>query len=462
MNPELLRNLWLQVSPERLIAAPLILGAVFALAAFATDSWEVVGSVASWGYVLIAYLWGTRRAVNVLADEIAAGTWDGQRMSSISPWTMAWGKLLGGTAYVWYCALLCLAIYAAAEVESGRGAALMLNLPLKITGALLVQAVALLLALVLVGKGRRLSRRTVAFAQGGALFVGLTGVSSVLLPSLTERLGFGAADKVTWFGFVFPSSEFTLLTQVLFLGWAVVALYRLMAGELQVRQRPWVWLSFSLFLILYDQGLLVLGPNDALSLHFLAALLVAIPLYYLALFAQPNDIVRYRWLSYHLHRGNGRNLLALMPLWLPSLLLAAGLAIVVAVLARSDTQSLAEVERVARLWSAPIPAGTLSTAIALILFMLRDLGIVLLLSFAKRPKAPDLAAILYLIVLYGICGGLALAAGATSLLPLFWPGAGGNALVVVLAPLIQVILVAILLQRRWAAQNRALQLRPAA
>ena len=54
MNPELLRNLWLQFSPERLIAAPLILGAVFALAAFATDSWEVVGSVASWGYVLIA------------------------------------------------------------------------------------------------------------------------------------------------------------------------------------------------------------------------------------------------------------------------------------------------------------------------------------------------------------------------------------------------------------------------
>lgn len=462
MNPELLRNLWLQFSPERLIAAPLILGAVFVLAAFATESWEIVGSVASWSYVVIAYLWGTRRAVNVLADEIAAGTWDGQRMSSIGPWTMAWGKLIGGTVYVWYCALLCLAAYAAAEVETGRGGALVLNLPLKITGALLVQAVALLLALVLVGKGRRLSRRTVAFAQGGALLVGLSGVSSVLLPSLTERLGFGAAQKVTWFGFAFPSSEFTLLTQGLFLGWAVAAVYRLMAGELQVRQRPWVWLSFSLFLILYDQGLLVLGPNDALSLRVLPALLVAIPLYYLALFAQANDIIRYRWLLHHLRQGNWRNLLSLLPLWLPSLLLAAVLAIVVALLARSDMQSLAEVEQVARLWSAPMPAGSLSTAIALILFMLRDLGIVLLLNFAKHPKAPDLAAILYLIVLYGICGSLATAASATSLLPLFWPGAGGNALVVVLAPLIQVILVAVLLQRRWAAQSRALQLYPAA
>ena len=68
MNPELLRNLWLQFSPQRIIAAPLILGAVFALIASATDSWELVGRVANVGFVVIAYLWGTRRAVNALAD----------------------------------------------------------------------------------------------------------------------------------------------------------------------------------------------------------------------------------------------------------------------------------------------------------------------------------------------------------------------------------------------------------
>jgi len=462
MNPELLRNLWLQFSIERIVAAPLILGAVFALAAFATDSWEVVGSAAAGGFAVIAYLWGTRRAVNVLADEIAAGTWDGQRMSSIDAWTMAWGKLLGGTAYVWYCALFCLVPYAAAEIESGRGGALAVNLPIKITGALLAQAMALLLALVLVGKGRRLSRRTVAFAQGGALLVGIFGVTSVLLPWFTEYLGFGVAGKITWFGVAFPSNEFTLFTQVLFLAWAVAAIYRLMAGELQVRQRPWAWLSFSLFLILYYQGFLVLGPNDALSLRLLPALLVAIPLYYLALFAQSNDIIRYRWLFHHLRHGNWRNALSLLPLWVPSLVVAAALSIAVALMAKSDLKSFAEVERVVPMWDAPILRDSSATAIAFILFMVRDLGIVLLLNFAKRAQASDLAAILYLIVLYGVCGGLVAAAGATSLLPLFWPGFGGNALVVVLAPLVQVVLVAALLQRRWAAHNRALQLRPAA
>jgi len=84
-----------------------------------------------------------------------------------------------------------------------------------------------------------------------------------------------------------------------------------------------------------------------------------------------------------------------------------------------------------------------------------------LLGFAKRPQASDLAAILYLIVLYGICGGLVVAARATSLLPLFLPGVGGSALLVILAPLVQVILVGFLLRRRWTAQERALQLSPA-
>lgn len=463
MNPELLRNLWLTFSPQRIIAAPLILGAAFALAAAASDgSWIIVGEAARWGYVVIAYLWGTRRAVNVLADEIIAGTWDGQRMSAIGPWSMAWGKLIGGTAYVWYCALLCLAVYATAAVQTGQQQELLIGLPLKITGALLAQTVALLLALVLAGKGRRLSRRSVAFAQGGALLIGLFGVSSVLLPLLTESFGFGAAQAIAWFGFQFSADQFTLLTQIIFLGWAIAGVYRLMAGELQMRQRPWVWLSFSLFLIAYYQGFLVIGPSDGLSLRFFSALLVAIPLYYLAMFAQSNDVIRYRWLLHHLGQGAWRNALSLLPLWTPSFALAAGVAVVLAVLTRDEVRTLTVEEAVPRMMVGETWSGGIATAIALILFLLRDLGIVLLLNFGKRPKAPDLAAFLYLIVLYVVCGGLAASAGAGALLPLFLPGAGTNAVAVVVAPLLQVVLVAVLLQRRWTAQIGALRPHPAA
>lgn len=464
MNPELLRNLWLQFSPARLVAAPLIIGAILALTALGADGdWSIVGQTAHFGFAIIAYLWGTRRTVSVLTDEIVAGTWDGQRMSSIGPWSMTWGKVIGGAAYVWYCASLCLLIYAVAQVKAGRSGELPLQLLLDLSGALLVQVIALLLALVLVRKGHRIGRRSVAFAQGGALLVALLGVSEALLPTFLEWLDVGAGERTSWFGMTFSVNEFTLLTQLLFLGWAVVGAYRLMASELQVRQSPWMWIAFSLFLIAYYQGFVLPGPADGHLPRVLAALAVAVPLVYLAVFAQTNEVVRYRWLFHHLSGATARNALSLTPLWMPSIILAAGLAIAAGLLAGDEPRLMDLVERpVTGRLAADAWAGGLPSAVALILFMLRDLGLVLFLNFAARPKAPDLTAALYLVVLYVVCGGLVLAAGAGSLLPVFLPGAGTNPILVVIAPLVQVVLVAILLLRRWRWHARALQLQPAA
>jgi len=460
VNPELLRNLWLQFSLQRVIAAPLILGAIVALISFGTSTdWSSIAWAANGGFFLIAYLWGARRAVNVLADEIASGTWDGQRMSSIGPWTMAWGKIFGGTAYTWYCAGICLVAYIIAEIKLGNSNELLLELSLQMTGALLVQAVALLLALVMVGKGRRLGRRSIAFAQGAAVLIGFFGVSHLLLPSIGLHLASGLAQSVTWFGLNLPFEQFVLLTQCLFLAWVLVGVYRLMASELQVPQGPWVWTLFSVFLIAYYQGFAVLGNDSGPSLRWASALVVAVILYYVAIFAQSHDIIRYRWLLHHNRRGALGGVWTLAPLWAPSLVIAVIVAASlrysapIAALAEPELQGLLSLQHV-------VDPRHMTTA--LILFMVRDLGIVLLLNFAQRPKAPDLTAVLYLIVLYGVGGGLAIVLGAYRLLPWFVPGAGGNGLLVMLAPLIEVLAVFALLWRRWTAQGRALQPQPAA
>jgi len=463
MNPELLRNLWLQFSPARLAAAPLIIGAVLALAAAGSDGdWSVIGYTAHFGFAVIAYLWGTRRAVSVLTDEIAAGTWDGQRMSSIGPWSMTWGKVVGGTLYVWYCAFLCLAAYIVAEVRSGNSAELPVQLSLDLSGALLVQVIALLLALILVRKGRRIGRRSVAFAQGGALLVAFLGVSKALIPGFLDETGLSGGESTVWFGTTFSVAQFTLLTQLLFLAWAIIGAYRLMAGELQVRQYPWLWIAFALFLIAYYQGFVLPGPADGRLPRLLAALAVTVPLVYVAVFAQTNEVVRYRWLLHHVGGGPWRSALSLIPLWMPSVILAAGIALATGFLAGDGLGPIGlegpEVERLA----ADVWAGGMPSAIALILFMLRDLGIVLFLNFAPRPKAPDLTAALYLVVLYVVCGGFAMAVDVETLLPVFLPGVGSDPVLVVAAPLVQVAFVAFLLQRRWRWHARALQLRPAA
>ena len=105
MNPELRRNLWLQFSLLRLIAAPVAIGIVLLLVwLVSAHSLTAVATSAEWFYLLIVLLWGTRRAADLVAEEIAGGTWDSQRMSALGAWQMTWGKFIGGISYVWYAA----------------------------------------------------------------------------------------------------------------------------------------------------------------------------------------------------------------------------------------------------------------------------------------------------------------------------------------------------------------------
>jgi pimeloyl-ACP methyl ester carboxylesterase len=55
---------------------------------------------------VLTILWGTRLAANSILDEMADKTWDWQRLSILSPWTMTWGKLFGATAFAWYGGLV--------------------------------------------------------------------------------------------------------------------------------------------------------------------------------------------------------------------------------------------------------------------------------------------------------------------------------------------------------------------
>ena len=105
-NPEFRRNLTLELTPHRLIAVPVILGLIFATA------WAIEGPRATAGagrmlMTILLALWGARAAADAVFGEVADRTWDAQRMSSIGPWTMSWGKLLGATVFSWYGALCC-------------------------------------------------------------------------------------------------------------------------------------------------------------------------------------------------------------------------------------------------------------------------------------------------------------------------------------------------------------------
>ena len=115
MNPEFQRNIWLELTPHRLLAAPVFLAAVFGLIALVSGD-DVLGPLshaAWWIAAATGVLWGARLAADAVLGEVHAGTWDQQRLSSIRPWAMTWGKPLCAPVFTWYVAAPCLVLVAA-------------------------------------------------------------------------------------------------------------------------------------------------------------------------------------------------------------------------------------------------------------------------------------------------------------------------------------------------------------
>jgi len=108
-------------------------------------------------YYLLTLVWGTRLAGDALINEIRDHTWDQQRMTSISPWSMAWGKLFGITIYVWYGAVICLAVFTVTASLVGQ-TDIIKNLIIMVSIGVLAQGVAMLMSLPSISKKRELNR----------------------------------------------------------------------------------------------------------------------------------------------------------------------------------------------------------------------------------------------------------------------------------------------------------------
>jgi hypothetical protein len=445
MNPEFLRNLWIEMTLPRLIAAPLVLGALFLLA------WYVggrdlgqVSQTALWLYYVVMLLWGTRRAAAALGDELSNRTWDSQRMSALGPWSMAWGKLFGATSYVWYCALICLAAMAV-----GRDQAWQVFLLHPIAGATAL-AVSLLVMLLQRGRGRVSSRRSSLIAQGLGIIVGV--LLSPAGPGLLDLGHIEVSFMIDWYGLEARPNNFFLAAAVGFLAWALFAVYRALCADLQKPVWPWTWTLFSIYVIAFFAGFADASAKAAGVDWLVMAVPIAAVLFYVAIFADTKDSVRYRWFLLSLGSGDLARAARLMPLWLPSLPLMAGLVLALGL--RTDQTDPARIQplfhdffRIADIQVLPATAW----AVAAILFALRDLWILLFLNFGKRARSPDLAAFIYLAILYWVIPAILGFLGRGWIQALFLPWPLEGPWVAIGAPLAEVAVLALLTWRRWQA-----------
>lgn len=437
-SPEFRRNLWLEMTPYRLIGMPLVLGIIFFLAYLLDDGRldQGVASTALTFFVILTILWGTRMSSESVVGEIRDHTWDNQRMSILGPWAMTWGKLLGSTIYPWYGALFCLIAYilaapAASPVSVARIILLMIAL------GLFSQAIGLLASLQAIRKSRVYGRSQAA----GFLILGIV----VTMPILS--LAFGDLPDPTFFGIQLPAFDFLLGSLFIFLTWTIIGISRVMRAELQIKGYPWVWCSFVLFLMIYCSGFI--GPEikfevqlTATPVRVITAFHIAVGLVYFMAFNEKKDPIAFKRMIQAVRDKAWSRVLENLPCWLATLalVLATGMLLTTILVSAYISDSA---------------AGRFSTyAPAVILFLLRDLGLLLFLNLGRSPKRADMLTILFLVLLYGVIPMIFKALELDVLTGLFWPRFDFSPLIILSAGLIEAGLVSWLLVKRWNSSTR--------
>lgn len=452
LNPEFMRNLRLQLSLQRLLIAPFAIGAVFLLAWLGTEQDpQTIEEVARFLFFVVTLLWGTRRAADALAEEVSGGTWDSQRLSALGAWQMAWGKFFGGTVYVWYCGAICLGVWLAASLALQPTEAAIRNAVYMIGDGLFGQVVAFAAALMFLRKQPLSRRLPVTFCQALGLAAGL------LMQNEPARIAerWFESGPVGWYGLPIEPGLFHLLSLGAFTGWAVLGFYRLMRAELQFRTWPWAWLGFAAFAMVYGQGFfhdLVPAASGA-GVDLLAPLAIGVMLVYAAVFGEAKDIVRYRWTLRSFASGDWRRALALLPLWVPTYVVVVVIALLVATRIEPGPLVGGFESELRDIGILPTP----SIFLAVLLFLARDIALVLALNFGRGARRADLAAFIYLVVLYGPLPGIVFAVGLRPLGSIFFPTSMGSALLTVGPPAVEAAVMIALLAVRWGAANRSIR-----
>jgi hypothetical protein len=396
MNPEFQRNLWLELSPARLLLMTGFLLFVIAIFSAAPSGFPSAAAVAAALYYFLVVLWGTRSAALSVIAEIRQRTWDFQKLSTIPPFSLMWGKMFGATSFTWFGGLLCLPFILYPIWRSqGFLPAAREGMILLIEGVL-AQSVSFLTSLNLIRRQHDYWRLDAFLCQVMGI---LAAFSAYGFPALLS-LGSQERAPFSWWGMTLEPGRFQFFTTVAFTAWTLIGCTRAMRWELRLTSGPFVWLTFLVFLGIYEAGFeswfaLVadssLPPVRAAALRLaIADLAFACSAYGMA-FLEPKDPVHFRWLIGEARSGRiGRAFLAL-DCWMLSFGATLICSLVLALLLWRDPGSLV---------GEPMIALVLPLLAALGFFA-RDIGLFVLARSWSRERG-DFAALAMLAVLYVI------------------------------------------------------------
>lgn len=428
VNPEFQRNVWLELTPHRLISMPAVLLAVFFLVyLIAGDHYPQPLRIAAMTiFFLLTLLWGSRLAGEALVNEVQDKTWDQQRMSSIPPWSMSWGKLFGSTVFTWYGAAICLVAYIIAALQSGQQE-IIKTLLFMVFVSVFGQSVALLSSLQTVKTYHRSA--STAFMVAGIL---------VSIPVISW--GFQGIGTIQWYGAYYRPLDFLLTSVICFSGWSLLGIHRRMREELQFRNTPLYWFIFCVFVSFYLSGLVparVLGDEVA-TIRLVVAYMSFIGLAYLMVITEEKNPVLVRRIIAALRARNWQNVFENTPAWLVTLAGVYGLCLALLVHSSSLVHYF------------PHAVEVKPAAVAVALFVSRDILIFIFFNVSTNRRRADVTALFYLVMLYWLIPSILSGLGMGSLNAVLLPVGPHSEMVSIAAGALQVGVLVFLSARRWS------------
>jgi hypothetical protein len=448
-NPELTRQAWLELTLNRSVMMVIVQAVVYLLVYLTVDSDELAITLqmaALTMFSIVMLIWGTKNASEAVISEINDQTWDSQKLTLLSASKMAIGKLFGSTIYQWYGGILCMigyflfSLFGENPVDDIKVGLLFMIM------VVFVHASAITMSLMGIRKNRHKTKIKSTFYFLVSLMLAWYMGSLVVQTRAFDEVPF------QWFFIEFDLANFALLSILFYATWAIVGLYRSMRTEFQYANGPGVWLVFLISLMFYSTGIFFSEYLDEVPFEInytMIALYMAamIPLgfTYIMAFSEPKYIVDFRLMVDHFKSRNWKGLWTILPLWLVSLAVFATTCLLIAVIFPSvslDQDYFGRVIEIDFHLSRLYP-------ISLLLFVVRDIGLLLFLNLKDQAKRADLMMLVYLLLLYVLLPGIVTSADGLLLLSVFWPLPSSNILMGVLPILVQVAVVWYLLYNRY-------------
>ena len=429
MNPEFQRNLYLEFSIARLVGMPVFLLVIFSLSYLIDDRSfnEATANTAIGLFICIVLLWGAKQAAESILDEMRNNTWDIQVTSTIAPWSLAWGKLFGSTIFCWYGGVLSLMVYSLATPEPEY---ITLTWIYALSCGVLTQSLGMLVSLF------SLRRKQV---YSGSIYL-LALLSLIFIVPLLFNIDDFYHQTISWYRQQYNLSYFIAISLILAGGWAVTGIYRLLTEALRIRTLPWVWLSFTVFLIIYFTGMITedheykeIGMVMNLTAFSFVIFVISS---YLLLFIDKNSPMVARKLLIYSHQAQWLRVLQEMPCWSVSVVLALPSMVILTL--------LYPIDKIEEYNFYPL---------VIYLLLLRDIGIVLFFSYADNPKRALGLSLLYMVCLYGLLPAIFNSMDAEVVSGIILPVLNNNLLLAILFASIQTALIGFLLFQRWCRRG---------